>query len=75
MKSEKEKSPLIAGGHGRARSANIDQVTDEVKQRYAPALASAGFLKRLLLRWRMRKEIAKRMQQLAPDDALYFKCS
>lgn len=71
MKHAKQ-APIVADGHSHARAALIEQVTREVQARYAEALAVAGFWGRLRLRRRMRQEIERRMEELAPDNALYL---
>lgn len=43
-----------------------------VRARYAEPLASAGILRGLVLRLRMKREIARELDQLAPPDALYL---
>jgi len=69
---------FVADGHERltkssefrvARSA----VIASVQARYADQLAAAGILRRLVLRLRMRREVAQELAKLAPPDALYFR--
>ena len=69
---------FVADGHERltkssefraARSA----VITSVQARYADQLAAAGILRRLMLRLRIRREIAQELAKLAPPDALYFR--
>ena len=52
-----------------ARSA----VIASVQARYADQLSVAGIVGRLVLRLRMRREIAQELDKLAPPDALYFR--
>ena len=49
-----------------------DEVIASVRARYAEPLASAGVLRRLVLRLRMQREIALELDKLAPPDALYL---
>ena len=48
------------------------EVIAAVRARYAAPLASAGILGRLVLRFRMQREIAREVEKLAPPDALYL---
>lgn len=49
-----------------------EEVIAAVRARYAESLASAGNLRRLVLRLRMQREIARKLDELAPPDALYL---
>ncbi len=49
-----------------------DEVIASVRARYAEPLASAGILRRLVLRLRMQREIAQELDKLAPPDAIYI---
>ena len=48
------------------------EVIAAVRARHAESLASAGILRRLVLRLRMQREIAQELDKLAPPDALYL---
>lgn len=48
------------------------EVIASVEARYAEHLAGAGVLRGLMLRLRMRREIAQELSKIAPPDALYF---
>jgi hypothetical protein len=48
------------------------EVIAAVQARHAESLASAGILRRLVLRLRMQREIAQELDKLAPPDALYL---
>ena len=48
------------------------EITAAVRARYAESLARAGILRRLVLRLRMRQEIARELAEIAPPDALYL---
>ena len=54
------------------RTARAEAIS-RVRARYAESLASAGALRRLVLLLRMRLEIAREVDKLAPPDALYLK--
>ena len=49
------------------------EVIAAVRARYAEPLANAGALRRLVLRFRMQREIAREVDKLAPRGALYLK--
>lgn len=49
-----------------------DEVIAAVRARYAEPLASAGIFQRLVLHLRMRREIKRELDRLAPPDALYL---
>lgn len=51
--------------HSAAASA-VRRIESDVESRYAPHLAQAGFLRRAWLRYRMRRELARRLESLAP---------
>jgi hypothetical protein len=53
-------------------SAARAEVIASVRARYAGPLASAGILGRLVLRFRMQREMAREIEKLAPRDALYL---
>lgn len=68
---------FVIDGHERLTStseyqAASQQIIAEVRARYAEPLASTGIFGRLALRLRMRREIDRRLAELAPPDALYF---
>lgn len=71
------KERFIADGHERLmatqeyRTARAEVIA-AVRARYAAPLASAGILGRLVLRFRMQREIAREVEKLAPPDALYL---
>jgi hypothetical protein len=47
----------------------------EITVRYAPALADASFLRRLVLRSQLRREIREAIERQAPTSALYLTAS
>lgn len=53
------------------RAARAEAIA-AVRARYAAPLASAGFFGRLVLRFRMEREIAREIEKLAPTGALYL---
>ena len=73
----KEKVPqsdhLVANGRERVLKNNPDKdrICAEVKKRYADRLARAGFIRRIVLRIKIDREIEKEIDKLAPPDAMY----
>ncbi len=63
--------PIVADGRGRAFSGSIDQVRAEVEQEFSAALCTAGFWRRIWLRFRIHREVRKRMRHAAPPWGLY----
>ena len=57
------RAQLIAAYEGRVRAA--------VEANHASELAAAGFLRRLLLRHRIEREIQQELDRIAPIKALY----
>jgi hypothetical protein len=53
------------------RAAQTETIA-AVRARYAGPLASAGIFGRLVLRFRMQREMAREIEKLAPRDALYL---
>jgi len=60
---------LMASKEYRAACA---EVTAAIRARYAESLASAGVFRRLVLRFRMEREMAREVATLAPPGALYL---
>jgi hypothetical protein len=52
--------------------AESQKIIAEVRARYAGPLADAGLFRRIALRLWMRREIDRRLAELAPPDALYL---
>jgi hypothetical protein len=61
----------VADGDSRAWSALEPAIRVKVTAAYASQLSEASFLKRLWLSLKIRREIARRIHQQAPPDALY----
>lgn len=62
---------FVADGCQRARRVLHPTVEVEVATRYAEQLAGATWRQRLQLRRQIRREVAARIEQLAPERALY----
>jgi hypothetical protein len=50
-----------------------ERVIADVRASYAAALAHPSLLRRALARYQMRREIARRLEALAPAQALYLR--
>jgi len=62
---------IVPGGRKRAYIASIGRVRAEVEAEYRRELEKAGIWKRARLRWKMEREIRRRMKKVAPPDGLY----
>ena len=51
--------------------AELDLAVAAIRERYAALLLTASPLRRLLLRYRMRREIRQAIEELAPHSADY----
>ena len=65
------RSNIVADGRERIAVAERKRVKRAVRQRYAAQFAKAGILRRWLLLWKIRREIEKELETIAPRDALY----
>ena len=66
---------FLADGYQRGRAAcetSRVAIRREVEQEFADRLRQAGFFGRLLIRRRIRREVERRLNKLAPPDALYL---
>jgi len=66
---------IVTKGRSNALKNNPEKerICAEIKKRYADHLARAGFFRKIILRYRMSREIKKEIEKLAPPDALYFR--
>lgn len=62
---------LIADGFGRARKANKETIRSEVEREFASKLKGASAADQKRIRSEMEHEIEKRLNKIAPPDALY----
>ena len=62
---------IVADGRRRVLKEVAPQARAEVRAKYAAELQRAGLLRRLLIRWRMRLEIRRRIEEAAPRSAHY----
>ncbi len=70
--SEQKPNGIVADGGAGVRKEYRLEVEAAVRARYADELAGARGLRRLLLRLRIRREIERRLDELAPGKALYL---
>lgn len=55
--------------------AQVNALRDQIRARYAEQLATAGFLRRLILKVRIAREFRRERKRLGPSsDALYSSC-
>ena len=62
---------FIADGHDRARDANEPIVRSDVEREFASMLEGASRAEQKQIRDQMEREINRRLNDLAPPDALY----
>ena len=61
---------------GRRRALNegtLQQIREHVQQRHATELSAVGFLRRFILKIRIRREIKRELDKITPRDALYYR--
>jgi len=61
----------LADGAARIRKADLARIRREVTARFEADWAEAGMLRRLVLRWRIRREVETELSRIAPPGALY----
>jgi hypothetical protein len=64
-------SRFVADGAARIRKANLARIRREVTARFEAEWATAGCLRRLVLRWRIHRRIGRELSRVAPPGALY----
>jgi hypothetical protein len=64
-------SHFLFNGHARAQAAIKRQIREQLLAEYADALATASFWGRVRLWREIECEVARRLNKLAPPDALY----
>ena len=62
---------FVADGYERAYRANFAVISAELEELYAERLKVATFWERRRIRQEMKRELATRMDRIAPPDALY----
>ena len=66
-----KRNGIVAGGHRRSRNASQAIVRTEVDQEYAALLGNASIAEQKRIRDEIELEIEKRLNTLAPPNALY----
>ena len=69
--AKESKSRFFADGRAGIVRGERRRVEDEVRAKYATDLARASVLRRLLIRYRIHREVGRRLDEIAPRDALY----
>jgi hypothetical protein len=62
---------LLADGRRRALVALRARLRAEVDAEFADRLADAGVVGRLVMKWKMRRVLKRRLDEKAPRDGLY----
>ena len=71
MKRTHSHTHIVADGRRRAYISNLHRVQAEVANEFSTALESAGLWRRIVLWFRLRREVERRMSRIAPPGALY----
>ena len=66
-------SGITPRGKDEVRRRAFVRIEREVATEFAEELQQTHGLKLLLLRWRLRREVAKRLRRTASDENLYLK--
>jgi hypothetical protein len=66
-----DRNGFVADGYDRARDANQPIFRSEVEREFAARLSNASAAHQKRIRAEMEREIEKRLNALAPPDALY----
>lgn len=69
--AKNSKAHVAAGGRSRIVHDQIKRVEGEVRARYAERLASARFFRRLFLHMKIRREVSRELEKIAPSRGLY----
>lgn len=65
-------SHFVSDGCERARAVSIEDIRAQVEAEYSGRLQAANWARRLLLKAEMRREVERRLDRIAPPDALYL---
>ena len=66
-----EHSGFVVDGHKRARDSNLPIVRSQVEREYSSELSNASNADRKRIRAEIEHKIEKRLNAIAPPDALY----
>ena len=75
---EDRQNNIVADGRKRlvkeeSTQAEIAQAKARIRERYEAEMAKAGFLRRWILRYQMRKAIHEAIDRIAPAKGLYLR--
>ena len=62
---------IVADGYERVRAANEPAVRQQIESKYADRIARASWWQRRKLRKQIEIDIAQRLDEFAPPDALF----
>ena len=71
-------APFTSDGYGKLRSSpevqkERERIAAQVRSRYAEELGTVGWYRKPWLEYRIHREIERRLDEIAPRDALYLK--
>jgi hypothetical protein len=73
MTSQLQRSGIMSSGRRNLRHASRDRARAELQDKYREQLMAGGLVRRLLVAWRIRREVRKILEDRAPPDALYLR--
>lgn len=62
---------FVVDGRKRVIAGSLREIRSRVRAKYAEEMAAASLLRRWLLRLKIRREIGKELDRIAPRDGLY----
>lgn len=65
---------FVADGGERICRAVEPEIRERIRKKYEPMISDANLLKRVLLRWKMEREVRAELRKVAPDGAMYAHC-
>ena len=63
---------VVADGRWRAHKALLAKVKSEVEAKYRKEMREAALWRRWLVQLKVRREIRRRLEEIAPEGALYL---
>lgn len=63
---------IVADGQRRVHKALLAKVKSEVEAKYGKEVREAALWRRWLLQLKVQREIRRRLEEIAPEDALYL---
>ena len=64
---------LLSDGQRRIVRENYERISREVRGRYADQLSESGWLCRMFLNFKIRREIIRELKRIAPPGGLYLR--